>query len=170
LVDEHPSIGFWQAYHRLRLQCHRWNHKRVYRIYTGLGLNIRRRARKRLPARAKQELFQPSEPNQVWSLDYMHASLWDGRTFRLLNIIDDFNRQVLRVEADTSLLALRVIRILEQLKETRGLPAMLRVDNGPEFVSHKLDAWCKDHTITLALIQPGKPTQNAYVERLNGTS
>lgn len=169
LVDEYPSIGFWQAFHRLRLAGHKWNHKRVYRIYTGLGLNISRRAKKRLPARVKQELFQPTEPNQVWSLDYMHDSLWDGRTFRMLNIIDDFNRQGLRIEADTSLPALRVIRVLEQLKESRGLPAMLRVDNGPEFVSHRLDAWCKEHKIILAFIQPGKPTQNAYVERLNGT-
>ncbi len=168
LVGKHPSIGFWQAHHRLRRAGHAWNHKRVYRVYTALGLNIRRRAKKRLPARVKQQLFQPTAPNQVWSLDFMHDSLWDGRTFRLLNVIDDFNRQVLRIESDTSLPALRVIRVLEQLEESRGLPEMIRVDNGPEFISHKLDAWCKDHNITLAFIQPGKPTQNAYVERLNG--
>lgn len=169
LVTRHPSIGFWQAYHRLRLAGHRWNHKRVYRVYTALGLNIRRRAKKRLPARIKQQLFQPTAPNEVWSLDYLHDSLWDGRTFRLLNILDDYNRQVLRIEADTSLPALRVIRILEQLEESRGLPAMIRVDNGPEFISHKLDLWCKERKITLAYIEPGKPTQNAYVERLNGS-
>ena len=87
----------------------------------------------------------------------------------MLNVIDDFNRQVLRIETDTSLPSQRVIRVLEQLKETRGLPNMIRVDNGPEFISHKLDAWCKDHKITLAFIQPGKPTQNAYVERFNGS-
>ena len=96
-------------------------------------------------------------------------SLWDGRTFRMLNVIDDFNRQVLWIETDTSLPALRVIRVLEQLEASRGLPEMIRVDNGPEFISHKLDAWCKDHGITPAYIQPGKPTQNAYVERLNGS-
>jgi putative transposase len=99
----------------------------------------------------------------------MHDSLWDGRTFRMLNVIDDFNREVLAIETDISLPALRVIRVLERLEETRGLPSMLRVDNGPEFVSHKLDTWCKDRRITLAYIQPGKPTQNAYVERLNGS-
>ena len=169
LVSQHPSIGFWQAYHRLRRAGHRWNHKRVYRVYTALGLNIRRRAKKRLPARTKQQLFQPGAPNEVWSLDYMHDSLWDGRPFRMLNVIDDYNRQVLRIETDTSLPALRVIRVLEQLEESRGLPAMIRVDNGPEFISHKLDAWCKERRITLAYIQPGKPTQNAYVERLNGS-
>ncbi len=134
-----------------------------------MGLNIRRRAKKRLPARVKQKLFQPDEPNQVWSLDFMSDSLWDGRSFRLLNVIDDFNRQVLWIEADTSLPALRVLRVLEQLKEARGLPDMIRVDNGPEFISHKVDRWCKEHNITLAYIQPGKPTQNGYVERLNGS-
>jgi putative transposase len=115
----------------------------MYRVYTAPGRNIRHRSKKRLPARVKQELFQPSELNQVWSLDFMHDTLWDERTFRMLNVIDDFNREVLRIEADTSLPALRVIRVLEQLKEIRGLPAMLRVDNGPEFVSHRLDTWSR---------------------------
>lgn len=169
LVEEKPAIGFWMAYHRLRREGRPWNHKRVYRVYTALGLNIRRRAKKRLPARVKQQLFQPEGPNEVWSLDFMHDSLWDGRTFRMLNVIDDFNREVLRIETDTSLPALRVIRVLEQLEESRGLPEMIRVDNGPEFISHKLDAWCKERKIMLAYIQPGKPTQNAYVERLNGS-
>lgn len=99
----------------------------------------------------------------------MHDSLWDGRSFRLLNVIDDYNRQVLWIEADTGLPTLRVIRVLDRLKENRGLPGMIRVDNGPEFISHKLDMWCKQNKVTLAFIQPGKPTQNAYIERLNGT-
>jgi putative transposase len=169
LVENHPSIGFWQAFHRLRMAGHSWNHKRVYRIYTAMRLNIRRRAKKRLPARVKQRLFAPEAANQVWSLDFMHDALWDGRTFRLLNVIDDFNRQVLWIEVDTSLPSQRVIRVLEQLQESRGLPEMIRVDNGPEFISHRLDAWCKQRKITLAYIQPGEPTQNAYVERLNGS-
>lgn len=169
LVAKHPAIGFWQAFHRLRLAGHRWNHKRVYRVYTALGLNIRRRAKKRLPARVKQQLFQPEKPNQVWSLDYLYDSLWNGRTFRLLNVLDDYNREVLHIEIDTCLPALRVIRVLEQLEVRRGLPAMLRVDNGPEFISDKLDLWCKQRKITLAFIQPGKPMQNAYVERFNGS-
>lgn len=169
LVNKHPSIGFWMCYYRLRAKGFTWNHKRVYRIYTGMRLNIRRRAKKRLPARVKQQLFQPVQINQVWSIDYMHDALWDGRTFRLLNVMDDYNRQVLAIEADTSLPVPRLIRVLERLKESRGLPQMIRVDNGPEFISQKLDDWCKDNQVSLMFIQPGKPTQNAFIERLNGS-
>ena len=102
-------------------------------------------------------------------MDFMEDSLWDGRRFRLLNIIDDFNWEILCIEPESSLRALRIIRILEQLKLTRGLPQMIWVDNGPEFISYKLDHWCKANHIQLVFIQPGKPTQNAYVERCNGT-
>ncbi|GIV32832.1 MAG: hypothetical protein KatS3mg031_0367 [Chitinophagales bacterium] len=110
-----------------------------------------------------------NKPNEVWSIDFMSDSLWDGRTYRLLNVMDDYNREVLAVETDTSLPAPRVIRILEQLKEYRGLPQMIRVDNGPEFISFKLDHWCKENKVTLNFIQPGKPMQNGYVERCNGS-
>jgi putative transposase len=169
LVAKHPAIGFWQSFFRLRRQGRTWNHKRVYRVYTSLHLNIRRRFKKRLPARVKQALFQPQSVNEVWSIDFLSDSLWDGRKFRILNIVDDFNRQVLALEADISLPSMRVIRVLEYLKEFRGLPKMIRVDNGPEFISHLLDEWCRRNEITLAYIQPGKPTQNAYVERCNGS-
>lgn len=168
LVEKHPSIGFWQSFYRIRRQGYVWNHKRVYRVYTGLKLNIRRRYRKRLPARVKQALFQPQAINEVWSVDYMSDSLWDGRAFRMLNIIDDYNREVLAIEPGHSLPTIRLIRILEYLKEFRGLPQMIRVDNGPEFISSKLDIWCKQNQITLVFIQPGKPTQNGYIERCNG--
>lgn len=169
LVSRHPAIGFWQSYYRIRRKGFIWNHKRVYRVYTALHLNIRRRYKKRLPARVKQALFQPQSINEVWSIDFMSDSLWDGRKFRLLNIVDDYNREVLALEADISLPALRVTRVLEYLKEFRGLPKMIRVDNGPEFISHVLDEWCRRHEIALTYIQPGKPMQNGYVERCNGS-
>ena len=168
LVEKHPSIGFWKCFYRIRRMGYTWNHKRVYRVYTSLKLNIRRRYRKRLPARTKQTLFRPESINQVWSIDFMSDSLWDGRRFRLLNIIDDFNREVLAIEADLSLPTLRLIRVLEYLEVIRGLPKMIRVDNGPEFISGKLDSWCKEHKIGLVFIQPGKPMQNGYIERCNG--
>jgi putative transposase len=169
LVQKHVSIGFWQSFHRIRKSGDIINHKKLYRIYTTMKLNIRRRARKRLPARVKQQLFQPNQKNEVWSIDFMSDALWDGRKIRLLNIIDDYNREVLMIETDTSLPTLRVIRCLEQIGKTRGLPKMIRVDNGPEFISAKLDMWCKENKIQLIFIQPGEPTQNAFIERLNGT-
>lgn len=169
LTERHPTIGFWQCYYRMRKQGAKDNHKRIYRIYTGMKLNIRRKAKKRLPARVKQTLHNPELPNQVWSIDFMSDSLWDGRKFRTLNVIDDFNREILAIEVDTSLPAMRVIRVLERLKECRQLPEMIRVDNGPEFISAKLDMWCNDNKIKLIFIRPGKPTENAYVERFNGS-
>jgi len=134
-----------------------------------MKLNIRRRAKKRLPARVKQMLSQPEAINQVWSIDFMSDSLWSGRKFRVLNVVDDFNREILCIEPDLSLPAHRVIRALEELEQYRGLPNMIRVDNGPEFISEKLADWCNTKKITLIFIQPGKPTQNAYVERFNGS-
>lgn len=169
MVAKHNSIGFWQSHYRLRRKGHQWNHKKVYRIYTALGLNIRRRSKKRLPARAKQALFRPESINQMWSMDFMSDSLWSGRSFRLLNIIDDYNREMLTMEVDFSLPAQRVIRVLEFLELVRGLPKMIRVDNGPEFISKQLDQWCRDKGIELVFIQPGKPMQNGYVERCNGS-
>ena len=136
-------------------------------MYCQMKLNIRRRARKRLTVRVKQTLFRPESTNKVWSIDFMSDSLWDGRKFRILNIIDDYNREVLSIEADTSMPTLRIIRTLEQLKETRGLPEMIRADNGPEFISYRLDAWCRENRVQLIFIQPGKPMQNAYIERCN---
>jgi putative transposase len=171
LTTKHVAIGYWQCCYRLWNKGYSWNHKRIYRVYTAMKLNIRRRAKKRLPERVKQALMVPSAPNQVWSIDFMSDSLVDGRKFRLLNIIDDFNRESLAVEVDTSLPSLRVIRVLERLIRQRGKPANIRCDNGPEFISHKLEEWCNDRSrqITLQFIQPGKPMQNAYIERKNGS-
>ena len=134
-----------------------------------MRLNLRRRVKRRLPERVKQALMAATAPNQVWSIDFMSDSLADGRKFRILNIIDDFNRESLAIEIDTSLPARRLIRILQKLIEQRGIPANIRCDNGPEFISRLLEQWCNDHKITIQFIQPGKPTQNAYVERKNGS-
>lgn len=107
--------------------------------------------------------------NASWSMDFMTDSLLSGRKFRTLNLMDDFNREALAIEVDTSLPAERVIRVLEQVTEWRGKPNRIRVDNGPEFISTSLGLWCEQKGIALQFIQPGKPTQNAYIERFNGS-
>jgi putative transposase len=165
LTDKRPAIGFWQCYYRLRQSGKQWNHKRVYRVYKELRLNIRRRAKRRLPERIKLELSVPTSVNRMWSIDFMTDSLVDGRKIRLLNVIDDFNRESLAIEVDISLPALRVIRVLERIIAQRGKPANIRSDNGPEFICNKLEEWCKDQQISWQFIQPGKPTR----ERLHRT-
>jgi putative transposase len=169
LVDKHANIGFWQCYYRLKNRGEGINHKKLYRVYTSMKLNIRRKRKRRIPARVKQALSVPDQANQMWSIDFMSDRLTDGRSFRILNIIDDFNRESLGIEVDTSLPTLRLIRKLEQIVEQRGYPSNIRVDNGPEFISHKLQQWCEKHHITIQYIQPGKPTQNGYIERKNGS-
>ena len=99
----------------------------------------------------------------------MHDSLASGRTFRTFNVIDDFNREALAIEIDTSLPAQRVVRVLDALAAWRGYPKRLRSDNGPEFISNKLDEWAEKNGVLLDFIQPGKPAQNAYIERFNRT-
>lgn len=168
-LAEQPGDGFWMMYKKLRRMGYTWNHKRVYRVYTALKLNLRRKHKRRLPQRVRQPLIQPEVPNQVWSMDFMSDSLFSGSRFRVLKIMDDFNREVLVQEIDNSLPSRRVVRILSELISQRGKPQQIRVDNGPEFISGTITQWCCDHNIELVFIQPGKPTQNAYIERYNGT-
>ena len=166
-VERKPTEGFWKLFYRIRNEGCNWNHKRVLRVYQQLGMNIRRKARKRLPARVKQPLEQPESINKSWSMDFMSDALVSGRRFRTLNLIDDYNREALAIEIDTSLPSERVIRVLEKVIFWRGKPTQVRVDNGPEFISNKLMQWCEANDIKLVYIQPGKPTQNAYIERFN---
>lgn len=169
ITAKHPTIGFWQSYYRFRNRGEWWNHKRVRRVYRKLNLNIRRRPKHRLPERVKQPLAVPAAINEVWSIDFMSDNLNCGRKYRLFNVIDDFNREFLAIECDTSLPSLRVQRVLERLIAQRGKPGNIRCDNGPEFICYTLQQWCEKNKITLQYIQPGKPTQNAYIERTNGS-
>jgi len=169
LAERHRSWGYGKMIDYLKHQGYGWNHKRIHRIYCNLALNLRRKPKKRLPARTAQTLAQPTEANVSWSLDFMSDSLANGRAFRTLNILDDYNREALWIEVDTSLPAERVIRVLELLLQWRGVPQQIRMDNGPELISQHLESWAKEHGIELAHIQPGKPAQNAYIERFNRT-
>lgn len=114
-------------------------------------------------------LAAPDTPNQTWSMDFIADQLVDGRSFRALNVIDDFNHEGLGIEVEFFLPALRVIRSLEQIIEWRGKPQIIRADNGPEYVRGALLAWAEKRHIRIQNIQPGKPQQNAYVERYNRT-
>lgn len=167
LAEQKPGLGFWKLYDRLRRAGHPWNHKRLHRIYCDLRLNRRRRAKKRLPSRYPQPLAVPTRPNEVWSADFMSDALYRGSRFRTFNVLDDFNREALAIEIDTSLTSLRLIRVFEQLNEERGLPNILRTDNGPEFLGMEFTDWCKANGIFIDYIEPGKPNQNAYIERFN---
>jgi putative transposase len=169
LAEQHPRWGFGKMSQWLKKQGYGWNHKRVYRVYCQLGLNLRVKPKKRLPARQPQPLAQPSQPNECWSLDFMSDSLVSGQRFRTLNILDDFNRELLWIEIDTSLPASRVVRVLDQLGQWYSYPQRIRTDNGPEFISGTLANWAKRHHVRLDFIQPGCPAQNAYIERCNRT-
>lgn len=170
LTNEQKNWGFGLCYLYLRnVKGFRWNHKRVYRIYRELELNLRIKPKKRLIRETPQSLSVPDQINKVWSMDFMHDQLADGRSFRLLNVIDDFNREGLGIEVDFSLPALRVIRSLEQIIEWRGKPDAIRCDNGPEYISSALQEWAARRGIRIDYIQPGNPQQNAYIERYNRT-
>lgn len=145
------------------------NHKRTERLYREFGLGLRRRRRKRLPAGVAQVLLQPIRPSQCWSLDFMSDTLSWGKPYRLLNVIDDYAREALAIEIDFSLGAERVKRVLEQLCEAHGTPQFIRSDNGPEFRAELLQRWAQEKGIRWEFIQPGKPAQNAFIERFNGT-
>lgn len=169
LIDKHPRNGFWLIFNRLRRLGHTWNHKRVYRVYKALGLNFKKRTKKRIPKRIKQPLQDLFEPNEQWSMDFMSDTLYSGKRYRILNIMDEFNRELIEFEVGTSLPATKVIQALNRAIDFRGKPQSIRVDNGPEFISHKLEIWCYIHSIELKFIQPGCPTQNSRVERFNGS-
>lgn len=169
LVERHPSRGFWKCYKSLRRLGHGWNHKRLYRVYKAMHLNLRRAAKRRLPKRTRVPLYVPRLPDTVWSMDFMPDALACGRRFRTFNVIDDFNREVLHIEVDTSINSQRLVRVFEQLKSRHGLPQIIRSDNGPEFLGEVFVQWLKDEGVALQYIEPGKPNQNAYIERFNRT-
>ena len=170
ITNSQRNWGFGLCFLYLRnVKGFAWNHKRVYRIYRELELNLRIKPKKRLVREKPQALAVPAQPNHCWSMDFMHDQLSDGRSVRLFNVIDDFNREALCIEVDFSLPASRVKRALEQVIEWRGKPAMIRCDNGPEYISEVLKAWAAKQEITLGYIQPGNPQQNAYIERFNRT-
>ena len=167
VVERHPRHGFWKCVDRIRRDVFPWNHKRIHRVYKALRLNIPRRTRRRLPTRLRQSLEAPAVLNRTWALDFMTDSLYGGRAFRALTVIDEGNREALAIEIAISIPSTRVIRVLEDLVALHGRPTAFRVDNGPELTAEAFAEWCREREIEIRYIQPGKPDQNAYIERFN---
>ena len=165
---ERPRFGYRRLHTLVDREGLHVNHKRVYGIYREAGLQVRRRRRKRLTRGQRVPLAVPSGRGERWSMDFMVDTLADGRGFRTLNIVDDFTRECVAIEVDRSLPGLRVVRVLDRLAETVGLPNILVTDNGPEFSGRALDTWAYARGVQLRFIRPGKPIENAFVESFNG--
>ncbi len=168
LAAERRRFGYRRLTVLLRREGWAVNHKRVYRLYRQEGLGVRRRKRKRMGAVERQPLAIPTRPNERWSMDFVSDALGEGRKFRSLNIVDDFNRECLAAEVDTSIPGARVVCVLERLGELRGSPEVLVTDNGPEFAGQALDVWAYEQGVKRHFIEPGKPVQNAFIESFNG--
>jgi putative transposase len=168
LAAERPRYGYQRLWALLRREGWEVNHKLIYRLYAEEGLKLRKRRRR---SRAQVERVPPSAPTAAGerhSMDFMRDTLADGRVFRTLNIVDDYTRECLAIEVDTSLPGARVARVLERLAAAGRRPLHLVVDNGPEFASKAVDQWAARSGVNLRFIDPGKPMQNGYIESFNG--
>ncbi len=163
--------GFWMVFHYLRRQGHPWNHKRIYRIWKAEELHLRLPPQRSKIKREYQDLLAPDQINEGWAMDFL--SDWvvgpGQQKVRIINIMDECSRKALWTEAYTSISAKTLVEVLDKVVEWRGVPSYIRCDNGPEFISQKLEQWAKDHQVEIKFIQPGKPSQNGLIERLNGT-
>ena len=168
LAEQRRKFGSPRLLVLLRREGHQVNHKRIERLYREEGLSLRSKKRKKRISHLRVVLDRPRQANQHWSMDFVSDSLWNGRRFRVLTIVDDLTRECPALEVDHSLPGQRVTRVLDRLAITRGLPEVITVDNGPEFISKAMDAWAYQNQVRLRFIQPGKPVQNAYVESFNG--
>ena len=169
-TDNPRNWGFGLCFLFLRnVKGYGWNHKRVYRIYREWKLNPRIKPKKRLIREAPNQLEKPKTINATGSMDFRHDRLAHGRRFRAFNLIDDGNREGLCIEVDFSLPSERVKRTLDQVMEWRGKPRAIGCDNEPEYIRSQLLSWAEQQGIEFQYIQPGKPQQNAYVERYNRT-
>ena len=169
LVDKYPRKGIDTYYKLIRREGFRWGRNRVLRVYRLMKLSFRRKCKKRIPARLKVPLVIAEGLNRGWTMDFMSDALVNGRRVRVLNIMDEYSREALAVYPDYSIPTVSVINQLEILEQHRSLPDSFRLDNGPEFTSFEFTEWCKLKNIKISYIQPGRPMQNAYIERFNKT-
>lgn len=168
LAEQRRRFGSPRLHVLLRREGYLINHKRTERIYREEGLSLRLKRRRKRCSALRIVLNKPQRVNQHWSMDFVTDNLYNGRRFRILTVVDDLSRECPVLEVDHSLTGLRVTRVLDRIALTRGLPEVITVDNGPEFISKVMDAWAYEKRVKLHFIQPGKPTQNAYIESFNG--
>jgi len=168
LAVERPRFGYRRLGALLGQEGWKVNHKCIYRLYRLEGLVVRRRRRKRLVRGLGKPASLPRRCNERWSMDFVSDCICDGRSIRALTLVDDYTRECLAIEVDTSLGGMRVRRILDSVVGARGRPEGIVVDNGPEFRGRALAAWSEQHGVRLQFIEPGKPTQNAFIESFNG--
>jgi len=168
LAAERPRFGYPRIHLLLRREGFLVNHKFTYRIYREEKLQVRRKRRKRVAAAPRRAMPVPDRPHRRWSMDFVSDSLMDGRSLRVLNVVDDCTRTCVALEADLSLSGERVGRVLDRAAARYGWPDVIVTDNGPEFTSKALDLWAWKRGIRIHFIQPGKPVQNAFVESMNG--
>ena len=169
LAKDRPRYGYRFLHRKLRQQGHRFNHKRIYRLYREHGLALRVRRRKRSAASPRVTPPRPTAVGQQWAMDFVSDHLASGRRFRALTVVDEFSRRSPGILVETSISGERVARFLDELATTSGLPATIVVDNGPEFISNALDKWAYENGVKLHFIKPGTPTQNAFIESFNGS-
>lgn len=168
LAQRHKRYGVGMIHLKLRQQGLVVNYKRVERLYKEAGLQVRRRKRKKVPVGERQPLIRPSAANEVWSMDFVFDRTAEGRVIKCLTIVDDATHEAVAIEVERAISGQGVSRVLDRLAVQRGLPRVIRTDNGKEFCGKAMVAWAHDKEIALRLIEPGKPNQNAYVESFNG--
>jgi len=161
--------GYRGLHQLLRREGWEINHKRVYRVYREMALQILRRKRKRRKRPARGVTPAPKERNEVWAMDFVHDSLVDGRRILALTIVDLCTTEAPWIEVATSIPGERVVRVLDRLAEVHGLPQRVICDGGPEFLSFALPVWAEEQNVEINYIEPGKPEQNCFVESFNGT-
>lgn len=166
LGEHYPRYGYLMLHALLNAEGLVINRKRTYRLYTELGMQVRTKRRRKL-VRPRVLRPMPTEVNERWSLDFIHDQLADGRRIRMLSIVDDYSRACVGHLVDTSISGVRLVRYLEELALTRALPTSIVMDNGPELTSKAMFFWSQQTGVKLSFIQPGKPTQNAFVESFN---
>jgi len=168
LAETRRRFGCPRLHIMLRREGFKINHKRTERIYSQLGLILRIRRRKKMSSQLRTEVPKPKYPNHIWSMDFMRDSMGNGRSIKVLSVVDEYTRKCFRIEVDTSINGMRVARVLTEIGQTAELPEIIMVDNGPEFISNALDNWAYQRGVKLTFIRPGKPVENAYIESFNG--